>query len=54
MNERKISLNDKYLQEEGTIILTGVQALVRLPLDQQRAAVRAGLKTAGFISGSRG
>jgi indolepyruvate ferredoxin oxidoreductase len=48
------SLNDKYTTETGTIILTGVQALVRLPLDQHRADKRAGLNTATFISGYRG
>ncbi len=50
----EFSLTDKYLKEEGTIILTGVQALVRIPLDQHRADSRAGLKTAAFISGYRG
>ncbi|MCB0033198.1 MAG: hypothetical protein KDE51_04235, partial [Anaerolineales bacterium] len=29
--DKTFSLNDKYTQEEGTIILSGVQALVRLP-----------------------
>ncbi|MDX2160300.1 MAG: indolepyruvate ferredoxin oxidoreductase family protein [bacterium] len=50
----KFSLNDKYTQQEGTILLSGVQALARLPLDQRRADQRAGLNTAGFISGYRG
>jgi len=50
----EFSLESKYLQEEGTIILSGVQALVRLPLDQQRADRRAGLHTATLISGYRG
>lgn len=48
------SLEAKYSQEEGTIYLTGVQALVRLPLDQHRADRRRGLRTATFISGYRG
>ncbi len=34
--------------------LSGIQALVRLPLDQHRADIRRGLKTATFISGYRG
>jgi indolepyruvate ferredoxin oxidoreductase len=48
------SLDDKYLREEGIVLLTGIQALVRLPLDQHRADRRAGLKTATLISGYRG
>ena len=48
------SLEDKYRREEGTIILSGVQALVRLPLDQHRADQRSGLNTATLISGYRG
>ena len=48
------SLDEKYTKEEGRIILSGIQALVRLPLDQHRADKRAGLNTASFISGYRG
>jgi indolepyruvate ferredoxin oxidoreductase len=48
------SLMDKYLHEEGQVYLSGIQALVRLPMDQHRADRRAGLKTATFISGYRG
>jgi indolepyruvate ferredoxin oxidoreductase len=48
------SLQSKYLQEEGTVLLSGVQALVRLVLDQHRADRRHGLNTATFISGYRG
>jgi indolepyruvate ferredoxin oxidoreductase len=48
------SLMDKYLQEEGQIYLSGIQALVRLPMDQHRADQRAGLRTATFITGYRG
>src|SRR3954469_19837403 len=51
---RDISLEDKYLLEEGRILLTGVQALVRLPLDQHRAARRRGLHTGTMISGYQG
>jgi indolepyruvate ferredoxin oxidoreductase len=48
------SLMDKYLQEEGQIYLSGIQALVRLPMDQYRADRRAGLRTATLITGYRG
>lgn len=49
-----LSLDAKYLQEDGVIALSGTQALVRLPLDQHRADRRRGLNTAAFISGYRG
>jgi indolepyruvate ferredoxin oxidoreductase len=48
------TLDDKYTREAGRIYLTGVQALVRLPLMQRRRDVASGLDTAGFISGYRG
>jgi indolepyruvate ferredoxin oxidoreductase len=48
------TLNDKYTRQQGRILLSGVQALARLPLDQHLADKRAGLNTAGFISGYRG
>ncbi|HTB02954.1 MAG TPA: indolepyruvate ferredoxin oxidoreductase family protein [Bradyrhizobium sp.] len=48
------SLDDKYIADQGRIYLTGVQALVRLPMMQRRADRAAGLKTAGFVSGYRG
>ena len=49
-----VSLDDKYRLESGTAFMTGMQALVRLPLVQQRRDARAGLHTAGYISGYRG
>ena len=48
------SLDDRYSLEEGTVYLNGIQALVRLPLDQMRRDRRAGLRTAAFISGYEG
>src|SRR5437879_12883223 len=48
------SLDAKYTREEGRVYLSGIQALVRLPLDQHRADRRRGLNTATFISGYRG
>ncbi len=47
-------LDSKYEQEQGTVYLTGIQALVRLPMDQMRRDRRAGLNTAAFISGYEG
>jgi indolepyruvate ferredoxin oxidoreductase len=49
-----VSLDDKYTAESGHVFMTGTQALVRLPLDQRRRDVKAGLNTAGFITGYRG
>jgi indolepyruvate ferredoxin oxidoreductase len=49
-----VTLDDKYTLEEGRIYLTGIQALVRLPLMQRQLDARAGLNTAGCISGYRG
>ena len=44
----------RYGLEARTAFLTGIQAVARLPLDQRRLDVRAGLDTAGFVSGYRG
>ena len=49
-----VTLEDKYKAVSGRIYLTGIQALVRLPLIQQQRDAAAGLNTAGFISGYRG
>ena len=43
-----------YTQEQGSINLGGIEALVRLTLDQVRADTRRGLKTGMFVSGYRG
>jgi indolepyruvate ferredoxin oxidoreductase len=48
------TLEDKYTRAEGRIYLSGVQALVRLPLMQQMRDRAAGVNTGGFISGYRG
>ena len=48
------SLEDKYALREGLVFMTGLQALVRVPLEQRARDEAAGLRTAGFISGYRG
>ncbi|MFE6742652.1 indolepyruvate ferredoxin oxidoreductase family protein [Streptomyces tubercidicus] len=48
------SLEDRYLRQEGTVYLTGVQALVRLLLDRIRHDRRMGANTAAFVSGYEG
>ena len=47
-------LQHKYTAETGTVLLTGVQALVRVVLDQMRTDRRRGLRTASFVSGYPG
>ncbi|NMM81951.1 indolepyruvate ferredoxin oxidoreductase [Acidovorax sp. SRB_14] len=49
-----VSLDDKYALPQGRAFMSGVQALVRLPMLQRQRDAAAGLNTAGFISGYRG
>src|ERR1700676_2519738 len=49
-----VTLDDKYTLERGRAYMSGIQALVRLPMLQQERDHAAGLNTAGFISGYRG
>ena len=48
------SLSDRYTRSEGRVLLSGVQALARIPIDQLRLDRAAGLDTAAFISGYPG
>jgi indolepyruvate ferredoxin oxidoreductase len=50
----QVTLDDKYTLEAGRAYMSGIQALVRLPLLQRQRDGAAGLNTAGFISGYRG
>ncbi len=52
--QKPVSLEDKYTASDGTILLNGSQALVRLMMEQSGADQRIGLNTAGFVSGYRG
>ncbi|MDP1648815.1 MAG: indolepyruvate ferredoxin oxidoreductase family protein [Rubrivivax sp.] len=49
-----VTLDDKYTLASGRAFMSGVQALVRLPMLQRQRDLQAGLNTAGFISGYRG
>ncbi len=51
---REVSIEDKYTLEDGRILITGLQGLVRLPLDQHRADRARGLHTGTMISGYQG
>jgi indolepyruvate ferredoxin oxidoreductase len=54
MRHQEVTLDDKFLLTEGRVFITGVQALLRVMMDQHRLDRAAGLNTAGFISGYRG
>jgi len=54
MRHSEVTLDDKYLLEDGRAFITGVQALIRVLLDRKRLDRKAGLNTAGFLSGYRG
>ncbi|PCI82120.1 MAG: indolepyruvate ferredoxin oxidoreductase [SAR86 cluster bacterium] len=49
-----VSLQDKYALDSTRTLLTGIEALARLPILQHQRDLAAGLNTAGFISGYRG
>jgi indolepyruvate ferredoxin oxidoreductase len=53
-DRRDAVLDDRYLLERGHLFLSGIQALVRLPIDQARRDRLAGLRTRTFISGYPG
>jgi indolepyruvate ferredoxin oxidoreductase len=49
-----VTLDVKYTATSGKVYLSGIQALVRLPMLQRDRDRAQGLKTGGFISGYRG
>ena len=51
---REVSLDDKYTRTRGPVLISGPQAIVRLMLLQRELDRRAGLNTAGYVSGYRG
>ncbi|MCC8954371.1 indolepyruvate ferredoxin oxidoreductase family protein [Bradyrhizobium sp. Pear77] len=51
---REVSLADKFDLTQGTIYITGKQALARVPILQRELDRQRGLRTAGYISGYRG
>src|ERR1044072_4336749 len=54
MPKHAVSLDDKYALDESRQLLTGTQAIVRLMLTQRARDVKAGLNTAGYVTGYRG
>jgi len=49
-----VSLDDKYALDHGRAFMSGVQALVKLPMLQRQRDALVGKQTAGFVSGYRG
>jgi indolepyruvate ferredoxin oxidoreductase len=49
-----VTLDDKYSLDVGRAFMSGVQALVKLPMLQRQRDALQGKYTAGFISGYRG
>jgi indolepyruvate ferredoxin oxidoreductase len=54
INPDDITLDDKWTLERGRAFMTGTQALIRLPMMQRERDLKAGLNTAGYITGYRG
>jgi indolepyruvate ferredoxin oxidoreductase len=54
MTLKTVSLDDKYDLAQDRIYVTGYQALIRMCLMQHERDRRAGLNTAGYVSGYRG
>jgi len=51
---RPVSLDDKYALDTTRAYMTGIEALVRLPMLQHQRDLQRGLHTAAFVSGYRG
>ena len=51
---RHVTLSDKYALDKTRAYMTGIEALVRLPMLQHQRDLKRGLNTAGFVSGYRG
>ncbi len=51
---RAVSLADKYTATSGSVFISGIEAIVRLTLDQRRLDRGRGLNTAAFVSGYEG
>jgi len=49
-----VTLDDKYAQPHGRVLVSATQALTRLLMEQRVRDLAAGLNTAGYVSGYRG
>jgi indolepyruvate ferredoxin oxidoreductase len=49
-----VTLDDKWVLDRGRVVLNGAQAIARVLLAQRTRDRRAGLDTAGYVTGYRG
>jgi len=54
MTATEFTFADRLTSVDATVAMSGVQALIRVPLDQHRADTQEGLRTAGLVCGYRG
>jgi indolepyruvate ferredoxin oxidoreductase len=54
LDRSAITLASRFADRDQPVLLTGIQALLRLLLEQRRLDREVGLRTAGFVSGYRG
>ena len=52
--DRTVTLDDKYEARTGRVLISGIESLVRLVLEQRRLDEARGLDTAAFVSGYEG
>ena len=50
----QVALSDRYTAGQGTVVMSGIQALVRMMLDQRRLDREHGLDTGMYVSGYQG
>ena len=50
----EFALDDRYRRIDGRVFLSGLQAIVRVLLDQRRTDARSGLRTGTLVSGYQG
>src|SRR6202042_3422719 len=54
INIPEVTLASRFADLDRPVLLTGIQALLRLLLEQRRLDIAAGLNTAALVSGYRG
>ena len=54
MATTEFELGDRLRATEGTVAMSGIQALMRVTADQQRADAARGLRTSGLVAGYHG
>src|SRR5947208_15909808 len=54
LGHRPITLESRFGELDTPVLLTGIQALIRVLLEQARLDRAAGLNTGGLVSGYRG